>query len=293
MLDSTARAERIDLPSSEGPFYLWEVAQKPVSVRLPLAVVDRLESQTVETFRSLTARGSEIGGLLLGSMVPGNPALVTVTDFELIPCDYSRGPQYRLADADIARLEQAIQKHASGSGPVVVGYFRSHTRKGLSIDAEDVAFFEPRFVEPQQIVLLVRPFATKVSMAGIFIRENGRISGETSYQEFPFRSSELLTRPQRPEIRATCSPSTSACDAAQTLHAGADCTDCLAARSCAPRAGLCRTECPSRSRTDGSRSRRRRKSRRVRTAPGTARKRDRRRAECCRNAAAGAGQESQ
>lgn len=190
MLDSTARAERIDLSSSEAVSYTWEVAQKPVSVQLPLALIDRLESEAVETFRSLTSRGSEIGGLLLGSVASGTPALVTVADFDLIPCDYSRGPLYRLSDLDMGRFEQAIEKYGSGSGARVVGYFRSHTRKGLLLDAEDLAFFEPRFLDPHHVVLLIRPFATKASSAGIFIRENGRL-GEHSPLEFPFRSSEL------------------------------------------------------------------------------------------------------
>jgi TonB family protein len=158
---------------------------------MPLALIDRLEQQTVESFRSLTSRGSEIGGLLLGGIAPGNPATVSLEDFELIQCDYSRGPLYRLSDADLSRFERAIEQHATGAGLRVAGYFRSHTRKGLSMDAEDVAFFEPRFHDPNHIVLLVRPFAAKASAAGIFIRENGRISGDASLLEFPFRSSEL------------------------------------------------------------------------------------------------------
>jgi TonB family protein len=191
MIESTARAERLDLPVSEPAYYTWEVAQKPVVVRLPLALIDRLESEAVETFRSLSSRGSEVGGLLLGTVTPGSPALVTVADFELVPCDYSRGPLYRLSDADLSRFEQAIEKRSAGFGPRVVGYFRSHTRKGLLLDAEDIAFFEPRFLEPQHIALLIRPFATKASTAGIFIRENGRIGAEACYLEFPFRSAEL------------------------------------------------------------------------------------------------------
>jgi TonB family protein len=191
MTESTARAERLELPSSGGAYYIWQVPQKPIAVRLPLALIDRLEQQTVESFRSLTSRGSEIGGLLLGGIAPGNPATVSVEDFELIQCDYSRGPLYRLSDADMSRFEKAIEQHASGAGLRVAGFFRSHTRKGLSLDAEDAAFFEPRFHDPHHIVLLVRPFATKASAAGIFIRENGRISGDASLLEFPFRSSEL------------------------------------------------------------------------------------------------------
>jgi hypothetical protein len=71
MLDSTARAERIDPTTSEAACYTWEGPQKTLAVRLPLPLIDRLESQAVETFRSLTSRGSEIGGLLLGYSAPG------------------------------------------------------------------------------------------------------------------------------------------------------------------------------------------------------------------------------
>jgi TonB family protein len=215
MLDSTARAERIDLASPEVLCYTWEVAQKPVSVRLPFPLIDRLEFEAVENFRSLSSRGSEIGGLLLGSAAPGSPTVVSVADFELIPCDYSRGPLYRLADGDMGRFEQAIEKHGSGNGSRVLGYFRSHTRKGLSLDAEDLAFFEPRFLEPQHFVMLIRPFATKVSTAGIFIRENGKLGGETSYKEFSFRSSELTAAHSGEKSELSAPSATAAQTAAQ------------------------------------------------------------------------------
>jgi len=191
MIESTARVERIAAEPSSRSGYTWEVPQKPVSVHLPFETIDKLESLVVESFRSLTSRGSEIGGLLLGRTAPGSPAAIAVEDFEVVACDYSRGPLYRLSDADTARFERAIEQHRSGGGPSVVGFFRSHTRKGLSLDPDDLAFFDARFRDANQIALLVRPFATKASTAGIFIRENGTIRAEASYLEFPFRSSQL------------------------------------------------------------------------------------------------------
>ncbi len=220
MLDSTARAERIDLSSPEVVCYTWEVAQKPVAIRLPFPLIDRLESEAVENFRSLNSRGSEIGGLLLGSAAtgsptPSSPTMVSVADFELIPCDYSRGPLYRLSDSDMARYQQAMEKYAGGNGARVLGYFRSHSRKGLALDAEDLSFFEPRFLEPHHFALLIRPFATKVSSAGIFIRENGKINGETSYREFPFRSSELAASHAGEKSELSAPTATAANTAAQ------------------------------------------------------------------------------
>ena len=56
MTESTARAERYEVQTASSPFYLWEVPQKPVSVRIPFSLIDRLEREAVESFRSLTSR---------------------------------------------------------------------------------------------------------------------------------------------------------------------------------------------------------------------------------------------
>ena len=74
MTESTVRAERFEPQSSAPLCYTWTVPQKPVSVRIPFALIDRLDHEAVESFRSLHSRGSEIGGLLLGSVSPGDPA---------------------------------------------------------------------------------------------------------------------------------------------------------------------------------------------------------------------------
>jgi len=205
MTESTVRAERLEPQSSAALSYTWAVPQKPLSVRIPFVLIDRLEHEAVESFRSLHSRGSEIGGLLLGYVSPGDPAVVSIEDYELVACDYSRGPLYRLSVADMGRLESAIEERRAavrpGPGLVVAGFFRSHTRKGLALDADDLALFKARFADPRQMALLIRPFATKSSTAGIFIWENGAVRGEASHLEFPFRSSELT--PSKPADAAS------------------------------------------------------------------------------------------
>jgi len=201
MNESTARADRV--PSSPaapaspaGPYYLWEVPSKPVSVRISLDTVDRLERDVVEFFRSLSSKGSEVGGLLLGTVQSGNPARVSIDAYELVACDYVRGPLYQLAETDAERLTRAVEQRNSSGGLRVVGFFRSHTRKGLGLDGEDTAFFNAHFRDPQQVALLIRPYASKPSTGGFFIRENGLLHSDASYLEFPFRRSELERMPQ-------------------------------------------------------------------------------------------------
>jgi protein TonB len=150
-----------------------------------------MESEVIENFRSLTSKGSEIGGVLLGSVLPGSPLTVMVQGYETVPCDYSRGPLYRLSDADLARFERVIEQHSGSDAVPVVGFFRAHSRKGLSLDTDDLAFLDARFRAANNVALLVRPFATKTSVGGIFIREDGTFHGEASYLEFPFRSAQL------------------------------------------------------------------------------------------------------
>jgi protein TonB len=206
MVESTARRERGEQGTAPVATYLWEVPQKPVAVRLVLDFIDRMEREVIENFRSLTSQGSEIGGVLLGTVVPGSPLTVVVQDYETVPCDYTRGPLYRLSDADLARFERAIEQHAAPGAIPVTGFFRAHSRKGLSLDADDLSFLDARFRGPHHIALLVRPFATKTSVGGLFIREDGVFHGEASYLEFPFRSSQLTPSMWTPAESAPAAP---------------------------------------------------------------------------------------
>ncbi len=194
------------------PFYVWQVPGKPVTAHISLGLIDRLERDAVETFRSISAKGSELGGLLIGRAPSDLPGVVTLDDYELVACGYSRGPLYRLSDVDLAGFDAAIER-ITAAGARVTGFFRSHTRKGLMLDPDDMAVLESRFRDPLKVALLVRPFATKASAAGIFIWEDGQIHGEASYLEFPFQSAQLASSAvaagAKPPARAQITPITS------------------------------------------------------------------------------------
>src|SRR5437016_5659437 len=147
MIDSTARAQRFDGDSETAPAYLWAPPDKPLAVSIPLAIVDQLEKEAVESFRSLSSRGSEIGGLLFGSVAAGSPLMLKIETYEAVECDFSGGPLYHLTDAELGRLDSAIEQRLA-AGFSAVGFYRSHTRKGLSLNAGDLALFESRFREP-------------------------------------------------------------------------------------------------------------------------------------------------
>jgi hypothetical protein len=171
----------------------WEVPDKPVAVELDLAVVDSLSAEILRAVGAVPRRGIEVGGILLGTVTPGSPALVHIRDFEAVPIEYMHGPSYVPSERDFARFAEAVRRpHASPEGPLhAVGYYRSHTRDGLALAPEDVKLLSELFPENEAVILLVHPSVLHASTAGFFFRENGVINGEKSALEFPFRRPDL------------------------------------------------------------------------------------------------------
>ena len=149
----------------------------------------------IDGFGSIPKRGAEVGGILLGTITrgPSSSLVYRIEDFADVPCMHKFGPSYVLSDEDRAKLEVTLARAAGdGRGLQLLGFYRSHTREGLFLAAEDMELIQRYFNEPEQIVLVVRPAAMKVSQAGFFYREDGAFQTNT-YKEFPFRRSELET----------------------------------------------------------------------------------------------------
>ncbi len=89
-----------------------------------------------------------------------------------------------------------LQPAASPSA-YAVGYFRSHTRDGFSLEPEDLEILDRFLPGPAHVALLIKPYATKVSVAGFFVREHGEFP-RTSPLEFPLRRRELLGEESAP-----------------------------------------------------------------------------------------------
>jgi hypothetical protein len=145
-------------------------------------------------FGAVPKRGAEVGGILLGTAeVQDGQILVNVEDFEAVSCDHASGPSYILSEDDRVEFVEAAERWRRGPEKRIyaVGYYRGHTRDGICLAAEDLAILQDLFPEPTAIALVVKPYATKVSMAGIFFREDGQYKADASHLEFPFRRKEL------------------------------------------------------------------------------------------------------
>ena len=183
-------------------YYVWEVPGQAVIVHMRLDVVDRLAAEVMRGFGAVPKRGAEVGGLLIGTTRPGVPAIVRIDDFEPVACEYRRGPSYLLTEEDVRDFEDCWKRLQPGSSPsaYAVGYFRSQTREGFSLEAEDLKLLDQFFPGPAMVALLIKPYATRVSVGAFFVREHG-VFPEESPQEFPLRRRELLGEeapPRRP-----------------------------------------------------------------------------------------------
>jgi hypothetical protein len=173
-------------------YYVWELPGRPVVVHLHLSVIDRMLAEVMRGFGAVPKRGAEVGGVLLGTIEQGAQTIVKVEDFEPVACDYKRGPSYLFTADDGAAFDDACLRTQPDSSRQTygVGYFRSHTREGLSLAPDDIELMENYFPSPSHIALLIKPFATKVSQAGFFFREEGLFPSAAPL-EFPFRRREL------------------------------------------------------------------------------------------------------
>ena len=172
------------------PFFTWQPPDGSVKIHLLFDVIDRILPDVMRGFGALPRRGAEVGGILFGKFDLDASIGVLIEDFEPIPCEYSTGPSYHLSQRDLERLEEALRE-AHSRNQTVVGLYRSHTRKELFLDADDLDLAKQYFANPAQVILLIKPFATRTSVAGFFFWEDGEIHSESSYREFPFHRREL------------------------------------------------------------------------------------------------------
>jgi hypothetical protein len=183
-------------------YYVWEVPGQSVVVHLRLDLVDHLAAEVMRGFGSVPKRGAEVGGFLIGTIRPGVATIVRIDDFEPVACEYRRGPSYQFTEKDGSALQDAWQRLQPSVSPsaYAVGYFRSHTRDGFSLAPEDLELLDRLFPGPAHVALLIKPYATKVSIGGFFVREQGEFPKATPL-EFPLRRRELLgedSGPRRP-----------------------------------------------------------------------------------------------
>ncbi len=184
-------------------YYVWQVPGRPIAVHLRFDVVDRMLLEVMRGFGAVPRRGAEIGGVLLGHAEESDGTTVYIDDFEVVQCEYRNGPTYQLSETDLARFDETLERWKPETSHALhpVGFYRSTTRDSVALTDDDLGLFNSRFPSASDVILQIKPFATRVSVGGFFFREGDSIRTESSYLEFPFRRKDLGggvgTRPRR------------------------------------------------------------------------------------------------
>jgi hypothetical protein len=151
-----------------------------------LDAVDGIVRDVIEGFKTLPRRGLEVGGLLLGRVVPGDRPTVWIERYQRIPCEHRFGPQFVLDEEDRHALESAAVDISQSGELSVIGLYRSHTRGGFGLEEPDFDLMNRYFADSSDLILLIKPENMVDVWARFFARDDQRAACPVG-EEFLFR----------------------------------------------------------------------------------------------------------
>lgn len=171
----------------DGDLITWNVPNgQRYSVHIDL--VDELTPVVMKGYAAVPKRGAEVGGLLLGSVLPDRTTIISA----FIPCDveYAYGPSFQLSNRDRKHLEGKLVAMRA-AGKTVVGLYRSNTRPNFALQTSDVELFQSLFDDPATAFLLIQPSMSNITYAAILSSQQISQNELTPTNEFPFQRKAL------------------------------------------------------------------------------------------------------
>jgi hypothetical protein len=169
----------------ENDALLWTSPEHSVSIEAPWGILEEINGAVLEGFRRLSRGGIEVGGVLFGRR---HDQIIRIHAWRPIPCEHSRGPAFLLSNTDNQGLVQMLETAESDPQLQVlepVGWFVSHTRKGVAMTEDDADIFNRYFMESWQCTLVIHPEKVGASRAGFFLRDaKGQLRTDSSAKEF-------------------------------------------------------------------------------------------------------------
>jgi hypothetical protein len=158
----------------------WVVEDHTLRVDCADAVLEKISTATRNGFRQFRHGGMEVGGILLGLR---RGSVVHVVDARPMEIGYGRGAFFLLTDPEHEALDILVQQtnqRVNLQGLRVIGYYESHTRRGVSLAETDLETFDAHFSGPLQICLIQKPEKDNVITTAVYIRdENSNIREAT------------------------------------------------------------------------------------------------------------------
>ena len=168
--------------------YVWDAPSAQIRVVINWQAAERIRLELMRSAAHAKG-GTETGGILLGRAVVDGQRVIRVEEFEPVNWSYSLSvEQKRAFEATLARLKGA-------SGRTVVGYYRSHSRDELFLNAGDLVLIKSYFPDLANIFLLVKPSGQDRLLTRFFFWHNGLIQSEATDPQYPFGRPQESAQP--------------------------------------------------------------------------------------------------
>jgi hypothetical protein len=156
-----------------------------------------------------------VGGILLGRVTVEGIVTVRIEACVELPCEHLFGPSYALSEDEKQALRHALVQYGSSTEAEIhaVGFFRTHTRRGLSVDSDDLQLAE-FFPEGADLVLLIKPRLLRPSRAAFFFWEDAQTQPASAAIEFSIPRRASRDAAAAPEVLAPPEPAIEEVDVA-------------------------------------------------------------------------------
>jgi len=163
-------------------WFEWRAPDGSVSIWIAYGVLEEILERHGRAWPG--RRRPEVGGMLLGTVDEQDGIRIRIDGAADVPCRYFFGPTYSLGHADWLRFGAAIEDRNRSGGQRALGFYRTHARKGLGLDADDLLLLSELFPGPAGVALLLKPRPLRPDLGGFFFWEGGAVRSESSYLEF-------------------------------------------------------------------------------------------------------------
>ncbi|HZL55793.1 MAG TPA: hypothetical protein VFC21_01860, partial [Bryobacteraceae bacterium] len=182
-LGQTGTADSVD-----AEYFNWESSDRRFLVHMHLDAIDGLARDVLENAGGLPV---EVGGILLGQVGRGERPVIWIERYQRVQIEHRSGPNFVLDPNDHAIFEQAAQRLSEDGELSVVGYYRSHLRRGFQLEEADHELIDRYFNDPEDLVLLLKPENRAGILAQFFGRQPGPGELEALGAAYPFRGRVL------------------------------------------------------------------------------------------------------
>jgi hypothetical protein len=170
--------------------YGWQVREKPLSIKIPIDIVERLQDDIQYGLGMRTP--CDVMGLLIGRVVKEYSSTITIQDYVLAGYT-SESVGSRLWSNE--RLADMIKPWSKlNSSTYVVGLFRSQSEEWPEIAKEDLKGAKKLLRRTPNVFLLIRSGLSRSYAGRLFLRPSWRGKLDEEYGEFPLNADILRSQ---------------------------------------------------------------------------------------------------